>query len=112
MNAVESNRKELEERNYVRKAEPGTNYWFSFYFHNMKTIQNKSGDNFYLIICGNPNDDSEYFNRPMRCWISASFFWPRGLSRPAASLARPVSKRATKRPASAVSFASRSAEWQ
>jgi len=64
INLVLSNRKLIEKTNYVRKADPKVNYWFSFYHPKLQRYVDKFGDNFYIIIAGNENEEGDFYAIP------------------------------------------------
>lgn len=64
MNAVDQKLTDLKGKNYVRKASPKNNYWFSFYVGKMQTMTNRFGNGFFLIIHGAQDVDDDYFVIP------------------------------------------------
>jgi putative restriction endonuclease len=57
-------RAELEERNYVRKADPRQKYWFDFAANKMADYQQQFGDSFALIIVGDEDVPNDYYVIP------------------------------------------------
>jgi hypothetical protein len=64
MNAVEESKNDLKAGNYVRKAKPDNNYWFSFYANKMRRLNTKFGKDFFLIIHGSEDIEDDYFVIP------------------------------------------------
>ena len=64
MNVVEKNKKTLEGQNYVRKAAPTTNYWFSFYSAKIKNLEQKFNGDFFLILYNEKNSDDDFYVIP------------------------------------------------
>ena len=50
INTVNLNLNSLKFRNYVRKADPKINYWFSFYVGKMNNKITEFGNDFFIII--------------------------------------------------------------
>lgn len=65
-NFVAQNRKELEKSNYVRKATPKTNYWFSIYRSKLSEFQNKFGDDFNIVFFGDESVEGDFFTIPFQ----------------------------------------------
>lgn len=64
INLVIKNRKLIEKRHYVRKADPNVNYWFDFFSNKLYKYQDKFGDNFYLIIIGSEKQEADFYAIP------------------------------------------------
>ncbi len=65
-NHVARNRSELEKFNYVRKATPKTNYWFSIYHAKLRRFETKFGDDFKIIFFGDNNVEGDFFTIPFQ----------------------------------------------
>src|SRR5215831_1941754 len=67
MNAVVQRLHQLEDRNYVRKAgTPYKNYWHDWSFSEMQRKRQATGDDFYLIIYGSSNSETDFFVIPYK----------------------------------------------
>jgi hypothetical protein len=65
MNAIIQLRDVLEERNYVRKADPARqNYWHDWSWGPMEKKREATGDDFFLILYGSPDKDDDFFVIP------------------------------------------------
>jgi putative restriction endonuclease len=64
MNLILKNRKLIENNNYIRKADPKVDYWFDFSFKKLNKYLEKFGDNFYLIITGDENQEGDFYAIP------------------------------------------------
>jgi hypothetical protein len=64
INTVNLNLNSLKFRNYVRKADPKIDYWFSFYVGKMNNKIMEFGNDFFIIIHGSPNVENDYFIIP------------------------------------------------
>ena len=64
VNAVLANLADLNGRNYVRKANPASKYWLSFYVTKMNEMITKYGENFFLIVHGDKDVETDYFVIP------------------------------------------------
>lgn len=63
-NIVAQNRKELEKSNYVRKATPKTNYWFSIYRSKLSDFKNNFGSDFKIVFFGDNAVEGDFFAIP------------------------------------------------
>jgi hypothetical protein len=63
-NLVLKNRQLIEQKNYVRKADPKVNYWFDFSYSKLQRYRDKFGSNFCLIIAGSENQDGDFYAIP------------------------------------------------
>jgi putative restriction endonuclease len=63
-NLIAQNRRALEQRNYIRKAEPSLDYWFDFSKGTLTNYISKYGNNFNLILYGLPEKDDDFFVLP------------------------------------------------
>ena len=66
------NRKELEKSNYVRVANPDTNYWVDFRLSKVKKYESTFGNNFNIIIVGDKNTEGDFYAIPY--WLVKSIF--------------------------------------
>jgi hypothetical protein len=64
VNAVAANLRDLNELNYVRKADPKGGYWFSFYVGKIQARKIRFGNDFFLIVHGASDMDNDYFVIP------------------------------------------------
>ncbi len=64
INLVLINRQLIEETNYVRKADAKVNYWFDFTYAKLQRYIDNFGDNFYIIIAGNENQEGDFYAIP------------------------------------------------
>jgi putative restriction endonuclease len=63
-NLIAEKRIVLEQRNYIRKAEPSLDYWFDFSKGVLTDYISKYGNNFNLILYGLPEKDDDFFVLP------------------------------------------------
>jgi hypothetical protein len=63
-NVASRNREELEQRNYVRKADPGVRYWFGFDAGPLEEYKRQFGDDFGLILIGALDVEGDYYHIP------------------------------------------------
>jgi len=64
MNFVLHNREALQDRHYIRKADPATNYWFDFSSGPLEKYVERFGDAFCLVIAGAPDVAGDFFAIP------------------------------------------------
>ena len=65
-------RQELQKSNYVRIANPNTNYWVDFHLNKTRNYEAKFGDNFSLIIIGDENIEGDFYAIPY--WLVKAMF--------------------------------------
>ena len=63
-NLAIAERGHLQARHYVRKADPHQRYWFDFAASKVARFKSTYGDNFFLVIAGDPDIEDDYFAIP------------------------------------------------
>lgn len=63
-NFVSINREKLARKHYVRKASVSSNYFFSIYYKELSTYQEKFGNDFNVIFYGNDDLETDYYSIP------------------------------------------------
>jgi hypothetical protein len=86
MNLVAINRDYLEKVNYVRKASPATNYWFSIYKEKLENYIETFGDDFLVIFYGDDHFEGDFYAIPFSA--VEHIFQPKHLSHDTTSSAR------------------------
>ena len=86
MNLVAINRDYLEKVNYVRKASPATNYWFSIYKGKLENYIETFGDDFHVIFYGDNHIEGDFYGVPFS--VVEHIFQPEHLSNDTTSSAR------------------------
>ena len=64
MNYVLKNRSALASKHYIRKADPGCDYWFDFSKTKLNQYIEKHGEDFCLIILGAPGVSDDFYTIP------------------------------------------------
>jgi hypothetical protein len=63
-NIVLKNRSILSQQNYIRKADPESDYWIDFSMTQVEKYLNKFGDKFNLIVAGSSYEEGDFFVIP------------------------------------------------
>jgi len=64
MNWVKANRKQLEQSNYVLKADTGSNYWFGISQTKLNDYRTLFDSNFNVILFGSEDDEGDFYILP------------------------------------------------
>ncbi len=63
-NLIIKNRSILEQKHYIRKADPNNNYWFDFACSKLKKYREKFDDKFCLILAGDQDLEGDFYFIP------------------------------------------------
>lgn len=64
MNWVKANRKQLEQSNYVLKADASSNYWFGISQKKLDNYITQAGSGFNIILYGSEEDEGDFYILP------------------------------------------------
>ena len=63
-NFILQNRGSLSDRNYIRKADPNSNYWLDLSRNRIEKFINRFEEDFNIIIAGDKNSEGDFFVIP------------------------------------------------
>jgi hypothetical protein len=63
-NYILKNRKQLSQFNYIRKADPTSNYWLDLSMKKINQYYEQFGEDFNIIICGDTQLEGDFFVIP------------------------------------------------